>query len=197
MLLQLPITSLTSDHIDRLPPRSTALYRDIHHLLHRVLHCDFEVLIERSSSPHNECSPSTTTSSSTNNDINECRRAMETCFSYKMNLAAMNVWFKNSSVEGSAVVEHAAYLAKSQGLSVTDAVMDPGEMACPIDPWIVVPDKGKYVDQQTLKLQENPEDVPTGELQRNMLQSVDRHIVQTIILQSESCDGVDVLLYGL
>ncbi|GJZ30639.1 minichromosome maintenance complex component 5 [Tanacetum coccineum] len=128
---------------------------------------------------------------------------METCFSYKMNLAAMNVWFKNSSVEGCALIEHAAYLAKSQGLSVTDAVMDvlnkssynrafctkfdclqllqPGEMACLIDPWIVVLDKGKYVDQQTLKLQENPEDVPTGELQRNMLQSVDRHIVQTIV----------------
>lgn len=33
----------------------------------------------------------------------------------------------------------------------------PGEEPCPIDPWIVVPDKSKYVDQQTLKLQENPE----------------------------------------
>nr|GMD27551.1 DNA replication licensing factor MCM5 [Ipomoea batatas] len=30
---------------------------------------------------------------------------------------------------------------------------------CPIDPWIVVPDRSKYVDQQTLKLQENPEDL--------------------------------------
>ncbi|PKI64683.1 hypothetical protein CRG98_014899 [Punica granatum] len=38
-----------------------------------------------------------------------------------------------------------------------------------------------YVDQQTLKLQENPEDVPTGELPRNMLLSVDRHLVQTIV----------------
>ncbi|KAJ7979647.1 DNA helicase [Quillaja saponaria] len=56
-----------------------------------------------------------------------------------------------------------------------------GEEKCPIDPWIVVPDKSKYVDQQTLKLQENPEDVPTGELPRNMLLSVDRHLVQTII----------------
>lgn len=32
-----------------------------------------------------------------------------------------------------------------------------GEDPCPIDPWVVVPDKSKYVDQQTLKLQENPE----------------------------------------
>ncbi|GJW28335.1 glutamate synthase 1 [NADH], chloroplastic isoform X1 [Tanacetum coccineum] len=136
---------------------SSSLHRDIHHLLHRVLHCDFEVLIERSSSTHNECSPSTTTSSSTNNDN-------------KMNLAAMKVWFKNSSVEVSVVVEHAAYLAKAQGLRVIDTVMD-----------IVVLDKGKYVDQQTLKHQENPKDVPTRELRRNMLQSVDRYIVQTIV----------------
>ncbi|KAF6143691.1 hypothetical protein GIB67_021701 [Kingdonia uniflora] len=56
-----------------------------------------------------------------------------------------------------------------------------GEEPCPIDPWIVVPDKSKYVDQQTLKLQENPEDVPTGELPRNILLSVDRHLVQTIV----------------
>lgn len=33
----------------------------------------------------------------------------------------------------------------------------PGEEPCPLDPWVVVPDKSKYVDQQTLKLQENPE----------------------------------------
>lgn len=35
--------------------------------------------------------------------------------------------------------------------------MQVGEEPCPIDPWVVVPDKSKYVDQQTLKLQENPE----------------------------------------
>ncbi|XP_010245540.1 PREDICTED: DNA replication licensing factor MCM5 [Nelumbo nucifera] len=62
-----------------------------------------------------------------------------------------------------------------------DHVPQPGEEPCPIDPWIVVPDKSKYVDQQTLKLQENPEDVPTGELPRNILLSVDRHLVQTIV----------------
>ncbi|GLU01385.1 hypothetical protein SLE2022_186960 [Rubroshorea leprosula] len=62
-----------------------------------------------------------------------------------------------------------------------DHIPQPGEEPCPIDPWIVVPDKSKYVDQQTLKLQENPEDVPTGELPRNMLLSVDRRLVQTIV----------------
>lgn len=62
-----------------------------------------------------------------------------------------------------------------------DHVPQPGEEPCPLDPWIVVPDRSKYVDQQTLKLQENPEDVPTGELPRNILLSVDRQLVQTIV----------------
>ncbi|KAJ8768286.1 hypothetical protein K2173_021226 [Erythroxylum novogranatense] len=62
-----------------------------------------------------------------------------------------------------------------------DHIPQPGEEPCPIDPWLVVPDKSKYVDQQSLKLQENPEDVPTGELPRNMLLSVDRHLVQRIV----------------
>ncbi|XP_004508387.1 DNA replication licensing factor MCM5 [Cicer arietinum] len=62
-----------------------------------------------------------------------------------------------------------------------DHIPQPGEEPCPIDPWLIVPDKSKYVDQQTLKLQENPEDVPTGELPRNLLLSVDRHLVQTVV----------------
>ncbi|XP_031378523.1 DNA replication licensing factor MCM5 [Punica granatum] len=62
-----------------------------------------------------------------------------------------------------------------------DHIPQPGEEPCPLDPWLVVPDQSMYVDQQTLKLQENPEDVPTGELPRNMLLSVDRHLVQTIV----------------
>ncbi|KAM0929749.1 hypothetical protein ACQ4PT_001376 [Festuca glaucescens] len=62
-----------------------------------------------------------------------------------------------------------------------DHVPQPGEEPCPLDPWIAVPDKSKYVDLQTLKMQENPEDVPTGELPRNVLLSIDRHLVQTIV----------------
>ncbi|XP_073067002.1 DNA replication licensing factor MCM5 [Primulina eburnea] len=62
-----------------------------------------------------------------------------------------------------------------------DHIPQAGEEPCPLDPWIVLSDKSKYVDQQTLKLQENPEDVPTGELPRNILLSVDRHLVQTIV----------------
>ncbi|CAM6127448.1 unnamed protein product [Calypogeia fissa] len=62
-----------------------------------------------------------------------------------------------------------------------DRPTQPGEQACPLDPWVVAPDKSKYVDQQTLKLQENPEDVPTGEMPRNLLLAVDRSLVQKIV----------------
>ena len=43
---------------------------------------------------------------------------------------------------------------------------------CGIDPYVVIPDRSTYVDQQTLKLQECPEDVPTGEMPRHILLSV-------------------------
>ncbi|OAE20741.1 hypothetical protein AXG93_2269s1020 [Marchantia polymorpha subsp. ruderalis] len=62
-----------------------------------------------------------------------------------------------------------------------DHPTQPGEEPCPLDPFVVAPDKSKYIDQQTLKLQENPEDVPTGEMPRNMLLAVDRTLVQKIV----------------
>jgi len=56
-----------------------------------------------------------------------------------------------------------------------------GAEPCPLDPFVVLPDSSKYVDQQTLKLQESPEDIPTGELPRNILLVVDRNLVQKIV----------------
>ena len=46
--------------------------------------------------------------------------------------------------------------------------LGPEEPRCPIDPFVIVPDDSKYNDSQTLKLQESPEDVPTGEMPRNI-----------------------------
>ncbi|CAH0513825.1 unnamed protein product [Peronospora belbahrii] len=60
-----------------------------------------------------------------------------------------------------------------------DNMMTPGEM-CPKDCYMVLPDKGDYVDQQTLKLQENPEVVPTGEMPRNLALIADRHLVDKV-----------------
>ena len=58
-----------------------------------------------------------------------------------------------------------------------DEPRQPGEAACPIDPYSIVPEKCKYVDMQTWKLQESPEMVPTGEMPRSVMLSVDRHLV--------------------
>jgi DNA replication licensing factor MCM5 len=50
---------------------------------------------------------------------------------------------------------------------------------CGAFPYTVVPDASQFVDQQTLKLQEEPERVPTGEMPRSVLLAVDRALVDT------------------
>lgn len=61
----------------------------------------------------------------------------------------------------------------------------PGEVdvprqRCPMDPFTMVAEKCRCVDQQTLKLQEAPEMVPVGELPRQVLLTVDRNLVNKI-----------------
>lgn len=51
---------------------------------------------------------------------------------------------------------------------------------CPVDPYVIVPEESFLVDQQTLKLQENPETVPTGEIPRTFQICVDRALVNKI-----------------
>merc|ERR1719443_1014800 len=50
----------------------------------------------------------------------------------------------------------------------------PGDQPCPLDPFVAVPQGSEFEDQQTLKLQERPEDVPPGELPRSCIVTVDR-----------------------
>lgn len=45
---------------------------------------------------------------------------------------------------------------------------------CPLDPYTIVHEKSKFVDQQVLKLQESPDAVPVGELPRQIQLVVDR-----------------------
>lgn len=59
-------------------------------------------------------------------------------------------------------------------------VVAEGEEACPIDPYVVLPDEGRYVDSQTLKLQELPEDVPTGEMPRSISLSCERYLTDRV-----------------
>lgn len=53
----------------------------------------------------------------------------------------------------------------------------PANAECGRYPYSVVPDESIFVDQQTLKLQEAPETVPTGEMPRSVMLAVDRSLV--------------------
>ncbi|KAI9209755.1 MCM2/3/5 family-domain-containing protein [Polychytrium aggregatum] len=51
---------------------------------------------------------------------------------------------------------------------------------CSMDPYVIIHDKSKFVDQQTLKLQETPDKVPVGELPRHILLSADRYLTDKV-----------------
>eukprot|EP01135_Chromosphaera_perkinsii_P011296 Nk52_evm77s2367 gene=Nk52_evmTU77s2367 len=55
------------------------------------------------------------------------------------------------------------------------------EEQCPKDPYMVLGDKCQYVDQQTMKLQETPDNVPTGEMPRHMPLCVSRYLCDTVV----------------
>lgn len=58
----------------------------------------------------------------------------------------------------------------------------PGEdRDCPMDPYIIVHDRSKYIDQQILKLQEAPDMIPVGDIPRHILLSVDRSLTNKIV----------------
>jgi DNA replication licensing factor MCM5 len=48
---------------------------------------------------------------------------------------------------------------------------------CGLNPYSVVPDESQFCDRQTLKLQEAPEKVPTGEMPRSVMVAVERSLV--------------------
>ncbi|KAK5161614.1 minichromosome maintenance protein 5 [Oleoguttula sp. CCFEE 6159] len=57
---------------------------------------------------------------------------------------------------------------------------DPSDR-CPLDPYFVVHEKCQFIDQQVLKLQEAPDDVPVGELPRHILVSADRYLTNRVV----------------
>eukprot|EP00897_Mesotaenium_endlicherianum_P006093 jgi/Mesen1/5511/ME000279S04719 len=87
--------------------------------------------------------------------------------------------------------EDCQVLLTSKEDPITIRALSAGAVPCPLDPWVVLPDRSAYVDQQTLKLQENPEDVPTGEMPRNLLLAVDRSLVQ------KTAPGARVTVFGI
>ena len=56
----------------------------------------------------------------------------------------------------------------------------PGGQQCGPNTYVVIADNCEYIDQQTLKLQESPEVVPTGEMPRNVLLTIDRYLVDRV-----------------
>ncbi|KAF2455444.1 MCM2/3/5 family-domain-containing protein [Lineolata rhizophorae] len=52
---------------------------------------------------------------------------------------------------------------------------------CPLDPYFVVHEKCKFIDQQVLKLQEAPDQVPVGELPRHILISADKYLTNKVV----------------
>lgn len=51
-----------------------------------------------------------------------------------------------------------------------------GRSQCGLDPYEILADRAMCLDQQVIKLQERPEDVPTGDLPRSMMCLVDRKL---------------------
>ncbi|KAI9341271.1 MCM2/3/5 family-domain-containing protein [Zopfochytrium polystomum] len=66
-----------------------------------------------------------------------------------------------------------------------------GQKDCPIDPYVIVHDKCRFVDMQTLKVQETPDMVPVGELPRHILISADRY------LAAKAVPGLRVSVTGI
>ncbi|KAL4728567.1 minichromosome maintenance protein 5 [Fusarium chlamydosporum] len=52
---------------------------------------------------------------------------------------------------------------------------------CPMDPYFVAHEKSRFVDQQIIKLQEAPDQVPVGELPRHVLISADRYLTNRVV----------------
>ncbi|BDD58830.1 minichromosome maintenance protein 5 [Monascus purpureus] len=55
------------------------------------------------------------------------------------------------------------------------------EEPCPLDPYVISHEKCQFVDQQVLKLQEAPDQVPVGELPRHVLISADRYLANRVV----------------
>lgn len=57
----------------------------------------------------------------------------------------------------------------------------PGDAPCPMDPYVVIHEDSQFVDQQIIKLQEAPDQVPVGELPRHVLISTDRYLSNRVV----------------
>ncbi|GAB5364414.1 hypothetical protein AAMO2058_000968100 [Amorphochlora amoebiformis] len=61
----------------------------------------------------------------------------------------------------------------------TNEARQAADQKCPLDPWVIIPDRSTFTNSQRLKLQENPEMVPTGEVPRHVDLCVENMLVGT------------------
>ncbi|ODN98304.1 minichromosome maintenance protein 5 (cell division control protein 46) [Cryptococcus wingfieldii CBS 7118] len=52
---------------------------------------------------------------------------------------------------------------------------------CPVDPFVILHDRCRFVDQQSIKLQEAPDMVPVGELPRHMMLHAERYLTGRVV----------------
>ncbi|EWC47375.1 DNA replication licensing factor mcm5 [Drechslerella stenobrocha 248] len=64
---------------------------------------------------------------------------------------------------------------------VCTAEKEDGAERCPLDPYFILHEQCKFIDQQVLKLQEAPDQVPVGELPRHVLLSADRYLTNRVV----------------
>ncbi|KAF3920250.1 hypothetical protein AA313_de0207718 [Arthrobotrys entomopaga] len=64
---------------------------------------------------------------------------------------------------------------------VCSAPKEDGAEKCPLDPYFILHEECKFIDQQVLKLQEAPDQVPVGELPRHVLLSADRYLTNRVV----------------
>jgi DNA replication licensing factor MCM5 len=58
---------------------------------------------------------------------------------------------------------------------------DGGKNNCPMDPFVIVHDKCKFVDSQVIKLQEAHDMVPVGDLPRHTILNADRWLTNRVV----------------
>lgn len=73
----------------------------------------------------------------------------------------------------------------------TNSVDDGERKKCGPNPYVLVPDEARYIDQQFLKLQESPETIPTGEMPRHIQLIVERQLV------GRAVPGTRIVLIGV
>eukprot|EP00581_Thalassiosira_minuscula_P005523 CAMPEP_0183747536 /NCGR_PEP_ID=MMETSP0737-20130205/67312_1 /TAXON_ID=385413 /ORGANISM="Thalassiosira miniscula, Strain CCMP1093" /LENGTH=384 /DNA_ID=CAMNT_0025983249 /DNA_START=152 /DNA_END=1302 /DNA_ORIENTATION=- len=89
--------------------------------------------------------------------------------------------FGNSTVSGtrsgSDSITGLGSSSPFSGFSLPMRCLGPNPQECGPSPYAVLPDDCLFVDQQSMKLQEAPEMVPTGEMPRSVLVAVERGLV--------------------